>query len=168
MLGAPGFKSASPLLRSLIVSSQSLSPQNGACSKHFSSRPFKKAGKSVTTLRCSVSSDLALAYMLDWIVASRAGMSSFKPAFRMVSFSPESLKNNSTYWGPLELLNCSPSDSNILAVLHVPWANLHPDGNTLELPVIELPPRAVILSHVSLHPHPGVLQVLLVRLTLCI
>ena len=92
----------------------------------------------MTTLRCSVSSDFARAYMLDWIVESRAGKSSFKPAFRIVSFSPESLRYYSyieaglvithlltaTYWlffislGPISTLMGTPLSSQ--------WLNFQP------------------------------------------
>ena len=41
-----------------------------------------------------------------------------------------------------------------------------PDGNPLELPVIELPARAVVLPHVGLGPHPGGHQAGAVLLTL--
>merc|ERR1719509_646053 len=137
MEGALGLSSASPLLSSLISSSQATSPQKGACSRHFSSRPLRKAGKSVTTLMCSVSSALALAYMEDWIVERSAGRSSLRPAFLIVSFSPVSLLT-ATYV-PF-FMSLGPTSSLMGTPLSSQWLNLA---------------GAVVLPHVGPHPDAG-------------
>ena len=64
-----------------------------------------------------------------------------------------------------DLLSGVTADCHVLAVLDISGPDLHADGDTLELPMVELPAWRVVLSGVDADFHAALLQSLLILIT---
>ena len=65
---------------------------------------------------------------------------------------------NAASLGKCHLFTGISSYRDVLSRLNVTGSNLKPDGNTLQLPVVEFPARGIVIAIIPLYPDSGVDQ----------